>query len=54
MCIRPSHTGFDGDLVFVVSCGDVEVPTHDMVAEAAWEAVGRAIEAAVNSSDPGP
>lgn len=46
VCIRPAHTSHDGDAVFAVSCGEVEVDT-DLVAEAAWEATGRAIEAAV-------
>ncbi|MEX2278836.1 MAG: P1 family peptidase [Acidimicrobiia bacterium] len=47
-CIRPAHTRFDGDTCFAVSCGSVEVPRH-IVAEAAFEAVGRAIESAVRS-----
>jgi imidazoleglycerol phosphate dehydratase HisB len=33
----------------VVSCGDVVVPRH-IVAEAVFEAVGRAIESAVKSA----
>jgi L-aminopeptidase/D-esterase-like protein len=45
-CIRPSHTRFDGDTCFAVSCGSVET-SLDLVAEAAFEAVGRAIESAV-------
>lgn len=45
-CLRPAHTRFDGDTCFTVSCGDVEVPRH-VVAEAVFEAVGRAIEVAV-------
>jgi L-aminopeptidase/D-esterase-like protein len=48
-CIRPSHTRFDGDVCFVASCGTVEAPV-DLVAEATFEAVGRAIESAVRSS----
>lgn len=46
VCIRPAHTGHDGDAVFAVSCGDARADT-DEVAEAAWEAAGRAVEAAV-------
>lgn len=46
VCVRPSHTGHDGDAVFAVSCGDSEAEV-DEVAEAAWEAAGRAVEAAV-------
>lgn len=42
-CVRPAHTRFDGDTCFAVSCGVVEAPI-DLVAEAAFEAVGRAIE----------
>ncbi|MDH5295348.1 MAG: P1 family peptidase [Acidimicrobiia bacterium] len=49
VCIRPSHTRFDGDTVFAVSCGAVDAPL-DLVAEAAFEAVGRAIEAAVKAA----
>jgi L-aminopeptidase/D-esterase-like protein len=48
-CLRPAHTRFDGDTCFVVSCGDVVVPRH-IVAEAVFEAVGRAIESAVKSA----
>ncbi|MEX1044416.1 MAG: P1 family peptidase [Acidimicrobiia bacterium] len=49
-CLRPAHTRFDGDTCFAVSCGDVEVPRH-VVAEAAFEAVGRAIESAVREAE---
>lgn len=48
-CIRPAHTSHDGDAVFAVSCGSAEID-GDLVAEAAWEATGRAIEAAVISA----
>lgn len=48
-CLRPAHTRFDGDTCFAVSCGAVEAPL-DLVAEAAFEAVGRGIEAAVAAS----
>ena len=47
-CLRPSHTRFDGDTCFAVSCGGVEAPL-DLVAEAAFEAVGRAVESAALS-----
>ena len=47
-CLRPAHTRFDGDTCFVVSCGDEDVLV-DNLAEGAFEAVGRAIEAAVHS-----
>lgn len=49
VCIRPTHTSHDGDAVFAVSCGDVEADP-DEVAEAAWEASGRAVEAAVTAA----
>ena len=46
VCIRPTHTRFDGDACFAVSCGDVQADV-ETVAELAFQAVGRAIEAAV-------
>ncbi len=54
VCLRPSHTRYDGDACFAVSCG-----THDgeyavdIASEAAFEAVGRAIEDAVRTSAAG-
>jgi L-aminopeptidase/D-esterase-like protein len=48
-CIRPSHTRFDGDIVFAVSCGEAEVEV-EAVAEAAFGATAAAIETAVRSS----
>jgi len=48
-CIRPAHTRFDGDTCFAVSCGD-GAALVDNVAEGAFEAMGRAIEAAVRYS----
>lgn len=45
-CIRPAHTRFDGDTCFAVACGD-EQELVDNLAEGAFEAMGRAIEAAV-------
>ncbi len=48
-CLRPAHTRYDGDTCFAVSCGEVEA-SLDNLAEAAFVAVGRAIEAAVVAS----
>ncbi|MDP8957951.1 MAG: P1 family peptidase [Actinomycetota bacterium] len=45
-CLRPGHTRYDGDAAFVVSCGDRRGDV-DAVGEAAFIAVGRAIEAAM-------
>jgi L-aminopeptidase/D-esterase-like protein len=42
-CLRPSHTRYDGDAVFAVSCGEREADL-DALGAAAFEAVGRAIE----------
>jgi L-aminopeptidase/D-esterase-like protein len=50
VCIRPTHTSHDGDAVFTVSCGPAVVDDADLVAEAAWEATGRAVEAAVTAA----
>ena len=47
VCLRPAHTRFDGDTCYAVSCGDKE-GLVDNVAEGAFEAVGRAIEAALD------
>jgi L-aminopeptidase/D-esterase-like protein len=48
-CIRPAHTRFDGDIVFAVSCGDVEADV-EALAEAAFGATASAIENAVRTS----
>lgn len=48
-CIRPVHTTWDGDTCFTVSCGPVSAPV-ELAAEAAFVAVGRAVEAAVRAS----
>lgn len=45
-CIRPTHTRYDGDSAFVVSFGK-ESADVDLVQQAAFVAVGRAIEAAL-------
>ena len=46
VCLRPAHTRYDGDIAFAVSCGETFADV-DSVAELAFEAVGRAVEAAV-------
>ncbi len=51
-CIRPSHTRYDGDAAFAVSCGGLEADL-DALGEAAFTACGRAIEAAMGAADPG-
>lgn len=48
-CLRPAHTSFDGDICFAVSAGTQEAELHNL-AEAAFEAVGRAIANAVIAS----
>ena len=49
-CIRPGHTRYDGDVAFAVSCGEAEADL-DAVGEAAFAAVGDAIEAAIRRAD---
>ena len=51
VCFRPSHTRYDGDAVFAVSCGMVESDV-DMAGEAAFMAVGQAIETALRAARP--
>jgi L-aminopeptidase/D-esterase-like protein len=51
VCLRPSHTRYDGDAAFAVSCGDREADL-DRLGSMAFEAVGRSIEAAVRSATP--
>jgi len=51
VCIRPSHTRYDGDTVFAVSCG-VKSGDPDGLGEAAFEVTGRAIAAAITSARP--
>ncbi len=51
-CIRPTHTRYDGDVAFVVSFGD-QSGDVDMVHQAAFIAVGRAIESAIRSVPDG-
>ena len=52
VCVRPAHTRYDGDAAFAVACGSAE-GDPDALGEAAFEAAGRAIEAAVRASQPG-
>lgn len=49
VCIRPSHTRFDGDVVFAVSCGERSGDV-DALSEAAFGATAEAIERAIRSS----
>lgn len=49
VCVRPAHTGFDGDIVFAVSCGD-RAEDVEALAEAAFGSVASAIERAIRSS----
>jgi L-aminopeptidase/D-esterase-like protein len=49
VCVRPSHTRYDGDAVFAVSCGTLS-GDPDLVGEAVFVVVGRAIEAAVRAA----
>lgn len=53
VCVRPAHTAHDGDAVFAVSAGSIEVDPL-LVAEAAWEATGRAIESAIRLASVAP
>lgn len=52
VCLRPVHTAFDGDTCFAVATQAIE-PSLEMppvnLAEAAFEAVGRSVEAAARS-----
>lgn len=48
-CVRPTHTRYDGDSVFVVSFGN-KATDVDVVQQAAFVAVGRAIESALVES----
>ncbi|MEN8114710.1 MAG: P1 family peptidase, partial [Actinomycetota bacterium] len=47
--IRPTHTRYDGDSAFVVSFGEKDADI-DAVQQAAFVAVGRAIESAIRKS----
>ena len=48
-CVRPSHTRYDGDAVFAISCGPAR-PDHDALGEAAFVATARAIEVAARTA----
>jgi len=48
--VRPVHTSFDGDAVFVLAAGSVEIPV-DLAAEAAAEVTAEAIRNAVRHAD---
>ncbi len=48
-CVRPTHTRYDGDSAFVVSFGSKSADI-DVVQQAAFVAVGRAIESALGGS----
>jgi L-aminopeptidase/D-esterase-like protein len=48
-CVRPAHTGYDGDIAFAVSCGDVEADL-EALAGAAFGATAEAITRAVRAS----
>ncbi|MCZ6740150.1 MAG: P1 family peptidase, partial [Actinobacteria bacterium] len=49
VCMRPAHTGLDGDIAFAVSCGSVEAEV-EVLAEAAFGATAAALENAVRSA----
>ncbi len=48
-CLRPAHTSFDGDICFAVSTATTTGELHT-IAEAAFEATGRAIANAITAS----
>ncbi len=49
VCMRPAHTGLDGDIAFAVSCGSIEADV-EVLAEAAFGATAAALENAVRSA----
>ena len=51
VCLRPGHTRYDGDAVFAVSCGE-RPADPDVIGEAAFTVVGRAVESAVRAAAP--
>ena len=53
LCVRPSHTRYDGDAVFAVSCGD-EAADLDELGEATFLVVADAIVAAVRAASSVP
>lgn len=48
-CIRPAHTRYDGDSVFVIAAGERAIDV-DLVHQASFAAVGRAVESAMRSA----
>jgi len=48
-CIRPTHTRFDGDIVFAVACGPIEGDVETL-SEAAFGATAAAVERAVRAA----
>ncbi len=52
--VLPSHTLYDGDTIFAVSCGSMDGVEVSVVGHLAAEAVARAILVAVKSSEPIP
>jgi L-aminopeptidase/D-esterase-like protein len=48
-CIRPTHTRFDGDIVFAIACGPIEGDVETL-AEAAFGATAAAVERAVRAA----
>ena len=51
-CLRPSHTRYDGDAAFAVSCGSKRGDL-DRISEASFVVTGRAIEAAIRAREIG-
>ncbi|MGH8944995.1 MAG: P1 family peptidase [Acidimicrobiia bacterium] len=49
VCVRPAHSRFDGDIVFAVSCGEIEADV-DALAEGAFEATAASIVDAVRAA----
>lgn len=47
--LRPAHTRFDGDIVFAVSCGDIDADL-DLLGEVAFNTVAAAIVSAVEEA----
>lgn len=55
VCVRPAHTRFDGDIVFAVSCGEIEAAGGgaadvETLAEGAFGATAAAVEIAVRTA----
>ncbi len=52
-CLRPSHTRYDGDIAFAISCG-TRAADPDVVGAATFAVVGRSIAAAVSHAGAMP